>query len=239
MSFFRRLVLKVLICSFVFSGAAQAQAPKGELDHLLWATPDLEDGAAQMEKLLGVEPVFGGVHPGRGTANQLLSLGDDFYLEIYGPDPNIDEPKDSGVALAALEAPGLWEFAVRSDDLDAIAAAGRAIGFTVNGPRAGSRAKPDGSTLSWRALSFSGHDFGRMVPFFIAWTSTPHPAETSPDAGRLISLTAIHPQAEELRKIYAAIGAPVRVTAGVEPGFIAEIETPNGAVTLNSVKMTP
>ena len=55
------------------------------MDHLVLGVPDLDQGVELVERKTGVRAAFGGKHPGRGTQNALLSLGD-LYEAMKKPD---------------------------------------------------------------------------------------------------------------------------------------------------------
>ncbi|MEN3325857.1 MAG: hypothetical protein V7638_664 [Acidobacteriota bacterium] len=89
------------------------------LDHLVYATPDLEATCRDLEIRLGVRASAGGQHPGRGTHNALLSIGPRAYLEIIAPDPLQPEIRPVWFGLDQLTAPKLITWAMRVGDLEA------------------------------------------------------------------------------------------------------------------------
>ena len=89
------------------------------VDHLVYATPDLQMGVDRVQKMLGVRAAAGGQHPGRGTRNALLSLGPGRYLEIIGPDPEQPKPaQPRPFGIDALKAPRLVTWAAKGTDLE-------------------------------------------------------------------------------------------------------------------------
>lgn len=205
------------------------------LDHLVYAVPDLAEGRAALAARLGVVPATGGRHPGWGTANALLSLGPDTYLEIIGPDPEragAARPRLFG--LDRLTAPRLAGWAAKAPDLEARVRHSRQRGYNPGPVRPGRRLRPDGTALAWRlALPPSGQlPYDGLIPFLIDWKGTEHPATTTPLAGRLVAFYAEHPSPEAPRRLLAALGVPFTVEAGPAPRLIAEIETPGGRVRL-------
>ena len=112
------------------------------LDHFIVGCRELERGIDLVEKQTGVRAVFGGVHPGRGTQNALLSLGERRYLEIMAPDPAQDvEPQIAN--LRQLQEPRIVGWAAHRDDLEKFPAQLREAQIELEGPREGSRRRPD------------------------------------------------------------------------------------------------
>src|SRR5262250_1521928 len=116
---------------------AESEAPS-LLDHILLGTNDLESGIDFVEKSTGVRAQFGGVHPGRGTQNALLSLGERRYLEIIAPDPAQPDVKNPlAPELRSLKEPRLVGWAAHPDNISAFTDKLRARGVEFQGPTPG------------------------------------------------------------------------------------------------------
>ena len=90
------------------------------LDHLIYAAPDLDAAIDSFRALSGLTAGKGGVHPGLGTRNALVSLGDDSYFELLCPDPEQDLDGTYGGRFALLARPTLWAYMLKAQDFGAI-----------------------------------------------------------------------------------------------------------------------
>ena len=202
------------------------------LDHILWAAPDLDDGAKTIERLTGVAPARGGVHPGLGTRNSLIALDSGVYFEIIAPDPAQSLAGNRGGRIVEQTRPGVMTFAIASDDLASLREAALRERLGVNGPVAMHRNTPSGARLDWTILYLEDARFGEAIPFVIDWGKTPHPSTSLPGGCRLQSFTVTHPEVEALARLYAALGIPIAAKRAAYPGFVVELSTPNGEVVL-------
>jgi hypothetical protein len=204
------------------------------LDHILWAVPDRDQGIAEIERLSGIRAALGGSHPGRGTRNALVSLGDGRYLEIIAPDPEQTLDNNLGATIKAKGAPGILTFCVRGADLEGLGRKAAAANVPFRGPEAWSRKTPAGDTLHWRLAFTEGTRFGNFLPFYIDWLDTPHPASTTPGGIALTSFAVLHPEAEALGALYAALGIDLPVTRAAQPMLRASFTGPRGEFVLTS-----
>ncbi|HEX4767885.1 MAG TPA: VOC family protein [Lichenihabitans sp.] len=203
-----------------------------DLDHILWAAPDLDSGTALLARLTGVAPARGGSHTGLGTRNSLVGLAGAQYLEVIAPDPEQTTIGDRAATIAALPQPGLMTFAVRTSNLDAYRAAAETTGVDIHGPVGMSRARPDGVRLDWACLYVDHPVYGDLIPFAIDWQGSPHPSEVVPQGLGLARFEVLHPEPEPLRRIYEALGIGIEVMRAARPGLRAVLATPRGDVTL-------
>ena len=137
-----------------------------QLDHLLYAGPDLEAMTRQLKRLSGEVPADGGRHVGYGTHNALLGLGSESYLEAIAPDPE-QEGGAFAASIDTLRSAELHAWCARTDDPDALVASIEASGLGVE--RHGmSRTTPSGDELHWELLFATGHGWAGAAPFFIS-----------------------------------------------------------------------
>jgi hypothetical protein len=123
-------------------------------------------------------------------------------------------------------------WAVKSSDLDAIVQKAKGGGLELGHVQAGSRRRPDGFLLAWRLTVSPSLIADGIIPFFIDWGKTPHPAEALPKGCVLVALRAEHPDANRIQSELSVLGLNIPIHAGSTPAFIATIRTPHGEVEL-------
>lgn len=216
---------------------------RAHLDHIVIAAPSLEAGAEYVRAVLGVEPQAGGEHPRMGTHNRLLLLGGDAYLEVIAVNPGAPPPArprwfqldDSDLH----QSPRLATWVVRTNDIHAAVAASPIPLGKVEAMTRG--------TLEWL---ITVPEDGRllldgMAPVLIQWPEGVHPTRTLEDRGcRLVELQGLHPAADTIDRLLAAIGfksgasfAPggASFAPSDRPFLRAQIETPSGPRTLGGL----
>ena len=231
----RSVLLAVFILITTSNGAGQKASAEliSRVDHIVYATPDLKRGVEEIEKLLGVRATPGGQHPGRGTRNALVALGPTAYLEIIAPDPEQptpEEPRPFG--LDGLKESRLVAWFVKGRDLERLREDAVRKGVPLGKVRSGSRRRPDGVQLSWQFTDPWAPVGNGIIPLFIDWGDSPHPAHTSAKGATLVSLRAQHPDVQGVRKMLDHLGIDLSVERGQSPTLIAVIEGPRGRVEL-------
>ena len=206
---------------------------KGELDHILWAVPDLERGMAEIEKLTGVKPKIGGRHPGVGTHNALLALGDKVFLEVIAPDPSQDRFSSFGLLVKGIEQPRLLSWVARTTDARRLSELAQKNGLLPGVILALSRRRPDGTSVSWRTVTIGGHPYGPLIPYFIEWRSEEHPAEMSPGGCRLLRFEIETPDPRGVLATLEKLGLHLPVIEGPKGRLKASLETPKGRISLS------
>jgi glyoxalase-like protein len=229
----RRTVLALAGAFALRARGAGAPSVSEPFDHMLLGCGDLDGGIGFVERHLGVRAAFGGVHPGRGSRNALLSLGERRYLEIIAPDPQ--QPRSSDVRqLYKIDSPRLIGWAAHVEDIDAVLRRLTEAGIAFEPVRPGARQRPSGQTLRWKALSLKD-DAGGLLPFFIEWSQDGvHPAVDAPKGCRLERFSLATPNPDALRGRFAKLNFGVEIENAPQPALRAKVIGPKGTLSLPS-----
>ena len=209
--------------------------PGGKLnpDHFLLGCSSLETGIIFIKDLTGVEAMKGGRHPNIGTHNALISLGGNSYLEIIAPDPEATNLVPAYLFLKELHTPSLFLWAAGTDDMDELLKRIEKAGYPSSGINPGSRQRPDGSVLKWRALSIETPVSEGVVPFFIEWDkSSRHPSFDSPKGCTIVSFEIEYPEPAKLKEVFNQLTIDEPVKRGEKAIIKLKIKSPKGIVSL-------
>jgi hypothetical protein len=206
------------------------------IDHLVYACPDLNAAVDEIARLTGVRPEFGGQHPGLGTHNALLSLGDRTYLEIIAPDPA--QPGTGGPLPFGLDepsAPALRSWAAAPEDIDNAVREARAEGFDYGDVVTRNRRTLGNGELSWRMTNYPHNDALAVIPFLIDWGRSRHPAQTAPSGLRLAEFRILAPNPDDVVRQLHAASIDLPVDQADAPALRAVLTGPGGVrVVLSS-----
>ena len=119
-------------------------------------------------------------------------------------------------SIAYAATPQLFTWCARVSDAETFTEGARSLGLNVT-RFPGSRHTPSGHELRWDLMIVGGHGLGGVVPFFIDWHDSPHPAATvgaqrTGPGLRLEELELRHPDDQGVTSLLAAL----RDAAGVE-----------------------
>jgi len=189
-----------------------------ELDHVLIAVTDLAEAERTFAERHGLVSIEGGRHPGWGTANRIVPLGD-AYLELIAvvdEGEAIESMLGRWVAGNATASGHLLGWAVRPPNLDEVA---QRLGFEAV---PGSRATPTGEVIRWRTVGVDHVAGGPPLPFFIERAQgAPIPgAGTAPVA--TVSRLDIRGSSDALSAWLGDHSLPIRVLAG-SPGIASVV----------------
>ena len=206
------------------------------IDHFLYAGPDLDALSQGFAALTGIEAQPGGQHPQIGTHNRLVGSNGPMYLELIAPDPTSAARSDLRAGIADLPRPCLHRFIMDATggDLDRIVRAYAKVGITAQ-VQDMHRITPAGATLRWRLLVPDDNRYGLFAPFFIDWLHTPHPSTRLAPGFETLDIKAGHPASEELRALWQDLAVPIELHSADAPYLRLTLQTPRGRVALTSM----
>jgi hypothetical protein len=125
----------------------------------------LSRAVTEFEERYGLMSVEGGRHADWGTANRIIPLGDSYLELVAVVDPAEASQSAFGRWVANAQAGRPLGWAVRTDDLGAVAAR---LGLSVG---SGARFTGTGDLLRWRIAGVERAMAEPWLPFFMEWTA--------------------------------------------------------------------
>ena len=226
------LLLGLLLIDPPSVSGQQAAARAGAgLDHLILGINSLENGMKLFAAMTGVVPVRGGVHPGAGTENALVSLGGGAYLELIAPRPGVTPTSFAVIATLERLTPIGW--ALHTDSLSAVVELLRKSD-SVLGPFPGSRQTPDGKLLTWKTAHLATPGL-ESAPFLIEWgPGSVHPSSTSPGGCQLAKLTVAEPAPVRMIAFLQALGLNITVQTSPSQRLAFTLRCPRGDIAFSN-----
>lgn len=201
------------------------------IDHVLIAVADLNAAAERFQVTYGLVSVEGGRHPGWGTVNRVVPLGEN-YLELVAV-VDASEASESvfgrWVAGGATESGHLLGWAVRTDDLNSVS---RRLRLT---PRPGSRMRRDLKPLRWRTAGIERAAAEPSLPFFIEWSrESIHPGRGQQNQAASITELALHGDPHRLSSWLGEHSLPISVEYGASAIAGLILDGPRGRIGLGA-----
>ena len=206
------------------------------IDHFMYAGPDLDVLSQGFAALTGVEAEPGGQHPQIGTHNRLIGSKGPMYLELIAPDPTSAARSPLRAGIAQLPRPCLHRFIMDATgaDLDHLVSVYAKVGISSQ-VQDMHRITPAGTTLRWRLLVPDDNRYGLFAPFFIDWLHTPHPSTRLAQGFETLEIEAGHPSSEALRALWQDLGVPIDLHLADAAYLRLGLKTPRGRVDLTSM----
>ncbi len=192
------------------------------------------DAATKRFRNMGFDVLDGGIHPGIGTANRVITLGDE-YVELLGV-VSRSEAREHHYGRSLLRAISdgdrLVRWSLRTDAIDEVAAR---LGLSIESRR---RQRPDGEMLTWRAAGLDLALDDATTPFFMQWDRPEqYPgamrAQHANGARRVSPLSITPRDPDRLRDWTVGANVPLRFESRAESGlWSVSVETADGELAL-------
>jgi Glyoxalase-like domain len=211
----------------------RVDATGARIDHIVFGVADLNEAALRFDNLYGLRAVEGGRHPGWGTANWLVPLGETYLELITVVDRSEAATNGFGRWVSAMldGAPTLG-WAVRTDNLNSTASR---LGLEVV---EGSRRARSGALLQWQIAGLAQAANDPALPFFIQWgpdTPLPGRAAVQHRAGT-VALSGLRIEGDE-KQLHTWIGAgslPLDVRPGSRGLTHVILKTPTETIVITN-----
>ena len=208
------------------------------IDHLVFGSYNLSDGATFINEHLGIIPEAGGQHITMGTHNKLLNLGHSVYLEVISINPDLPKPNHPrwfGMdKLHPNNKPQFITWVIRTNDIE------KAVKKSPF--RHGEIKILQRGNYKWQiTLPADGSmPLQGLAPTIIQWHGNLHPIKnlSTPEIS-LLNIEVFHPEADILNDYLFSIGLhgafnAITLNAEENPFLRVTLKSPKGIVVFET-----
>ncbi|MGM8366019.1 VOC family protein [Virgibacillus sp. W0181] len=150
------------------------------LDHIVIGGTDAAKASAEYSNIYTVKAVRGGDHENWGTYNYLAYFSNNSYLEWLDISDDQTAKESTNPLIRHLvyqvesNQSGPFQFALRTNDINKYINHFNMENIPYEGPFFGRRARPNGSSITWKMLFPSYDHTKEILPFLIEWDQPIH-----------------------------------------------------------------
>lgn len=205
-----------------------------QVDHIVYAVPNLEIAMRDFEERTGIKPVFGGQHLNQGTKNALVNIGNQAYLEFIAVDSenkNIKPPRWMGVDF--IKTPQITRWSIKTTAIEQDALVLKHYNPALSKIHKGQRKTEQGQLLSWQMTLPLASPKVELIPFSLNWTDSEfHPCDQLPEQGELVGLILHHPAPTKIMDVLNSLDVSQKVYQGEHPKIEIKLHSPKGVITI-------
>jgi len=207
---------------------------KREIDHFVFAVPDLEEAIDWFESITGCRPIFGGYHTTQGTKNALVNLGNKCYLEFLAiDDENRKFKTNRWMGIDLIEKSQTTRWALKSFDLDRETEILKLYNPELAKIKGGQRKTPNGKMLNWQLTMPLSKPKVELIPFLIDWqNSEAHPTDNLPQECELVGVEFRSPNSVAVSNMFKKLSIDTKVVKGNFSKIRLQIKSVMGGIEI-------
>jgi hypothetical protein len=205
------------------------------IDHIVWAVPDIDEGITLFQQKTGVTPIFGGHHTTQGTQNALIKIGPASYFEILAPDTDSPIQSNRWMGIDLIQSPRITRWAFSTTQIEQKVEALQQYDVNLGQLSAGQRKTTTGDLIKWKMTLPHHSPLIDLAPFFIDWSeSAIHPTDQLADEGLSIERIELsHSEPSRINTLLEALNIDGYQTSTGSYKIGIVLNTPNGLVTFS------
>lgn len=218
------------LLSILLIGCTCPVEPPLQLDHIVLATNNLEEGIKGFQTITGLRPTYGGRHANSYTHSATVALKGNMYIEILAPKDNLDSIPRFFQKIQGLTPIG---FAVSVRDVPRFKRRIEVLGFQTNDINNWLREKTEPEEFQCNFIMTNDPQLNPN-PLFVNWSESAEQSSLESDGtSYLKSLELATPYKEEVEQLFVSnrpLFEQLKFSKHQQAKIRFALQTPNGLI---------